>query len=141
MKKAAFILILCLATTATFAQKKGKSDRGNDKNGDAIEYLVVRCIEQSPMTMEMENMSKEEMAIPEVQQKMAMMKFQEVTYRFNVLGNPRDFGAELGERIEGSESPSEALSAAGSEGWELESAVAISEHGVTVHYYYLAREQ
>jgi len=139
MKKAAFILILCLATTATFAQKKSKVDRGNKKSKNAIEYLVIRCIEQSGR--EMPRVGEEEMRDPRYQEKMTLMMFEEVNYRFNVLGDIRQIGSEVAENVERSSTPSEALTAAGNDGWELESSYAIIQNGVLVHYYNLARER
>lgn len=141
MKKAAVVLILCLATTASFAQKKNKVERGNEKSEIQIEYMVIRCLEQNERAMDMERMGKEELNDPRVQQKMAMMMFEETSYQFNVLGDPRNLDREMMEMIEMAQTPSEALNAAGDLGWELETSYAVTKGSVIAHYYNFAREK
>lgn len=139
MKRVIVLMVLCFATTATFAQKKGKVDRSDSKESEAIEYLVVRGIEIGGA--DMGSFSQEEMSDPRYQEKMSVMMFEEVQYRFTILGDPRNLDDYVGEGIEGAQNPMEALNAAGSMGWELESSYAATRNGVTAHYYILAKEK
>ncbi len=138
MKKRAVLLILCLATTtATFAQKGEKTNRGDKKASEGIEYLVIRAVEMNNMSPEY--MNSREMNNPAYRQKMTAMMFEEVRYQFYVLA--ASVGQEIMREIRLAVDPSAALSAAGQYGWELESSYAVNQNGMIVHYYQLARDQ
>ena len=140
MKKRILLLVVCAFSTVAFAQKKGKVAEQNEREKDAISYIVMRAIEMPNMEVMAEFEGKEFQSNPEFQMKMASQMLQETYFQFSVMNAENSVSREIENDVSRASDLTAALSVIGRLGYEVEAAYALDKNGLTVHYYTLAKE-